>query len=114
MGHYKSQNIEMGCYGVGVSRSISLIIDNNYDAKGILWPVKITPFIVSIVISHNLYIYNITNYIYDKLQKRKVTVLYDTRNISMSNKLKDHDLIGIPIVVICGSNFINKGIIEIK
>lgn len=105
---------KMGTYGIGISRVIAAIIETNNDEHGIVWPDIIAPFTVSII---NLDIKNpdttkISEEIYKNLSN--IDVLYDDTNASPGQKLKIHDLIGIPWQVIISSNKISKNLIELK
>ena len=107
---------KMGCYGLGISRIISAIIETNNDEQGIVWPDIIAPFTVSII---NLDIKNsnttkISEEIYKKLSIQNIDILYDDTNVSPGQKFKIHDLIGIPWQVIISSRKISKNLIELK
>ena len=105
---------KMGCYGLGISRIISAIIETNNDKQGIVWPDIIAPFTVSII---NLDIKNTTKIseeIYKKLSIQNIDTLYDDTNVSPGQKFKIHDLIGIPWQVIISSRKISKNLIELK
>jgi prolyl-tRNA synthetase len=110
-----SSLMRMGCYGIGISRTISAIIEQNNDENGILWPISISPFNVSIMpIKPIDKIKKICNKIYQNLKLLNIDVIYDNRSISYAKKLKDNDLIGIPIQIIIGKNYIKKNKIQIK
>lgn len=94
----------MGCYGLGVSRTMASAIEANHDAQGIVWPITIAPFTVSIVIANMKDEAQITagEKLYQELKARKVDVLFDEREERAGVKFKDMELIGIPIMVVVG------------
>lgn len=106
----------MGCYGIGVSRLIAAAIEQNYDDKGIMWPISIAPYEVSIVVLN----YDkeeqreIADSIYDGLHDKGVEVILDDRIESAGKKFADADLIGYPIQVVIGSRTKKTGNVEVK
>jgi prolyl-tRNA synthetase len=106
----------MGCYGIGVSRTVAAIIECNNDANGIIWPISIAPF--SVLITPINYadakIKEAADHMYDELNNAGIEVLLDDRNETAGIKFKDGDLIGIPIKVVLGKKFAETGKIEIK
>lgn len=94
----------MGCYGIGVTRTMSSIIEQNHDEHGIIWPLNVAPYHV-VVVPIN---YNDENmrkgaeYIYETLKKAKVEVVLDDRDAKPGFKFKDWELIGIPFVITVG------------
>ena len=100
-------NIEMGCYGIGVSRIIAAAIEQNHDDKGIVWPATIAPFKIVIIEidghkNESVRIYS--SELYEKLSAKGVEVILDDRNSKLGNKLNDWELIGIPNIVIVGKS----------
>jgi prolyl-tRNA synthetase len=88
------QEIVMGCYGIGLGRVLGTIVEINNDENGIIWPTDVAPFNVHLVsIDAN----EKADAIYSTLQKKGVEVLYDDRKESAGSRLKDADLIGIPV-----------------
>lgn len=104
--------IEMGCYGIGVSRMLAVIIEQHHDERGIIWPRSVAPFETAIVTipGDKPEVQRVAEEIYQKLGSS--TVLYDDRNESPGVKFADADLIGIPDRLIVGSKGLEKGIIE--
>ncbi len=101
----KSQLIEMGCYGIGVTRSMQAAIEQNHDKNGIIWPVEIAPYHVHICLldlNHPKLIEK-TEHIYRELQSMGFDVLLDDREERPGIKFKDADLIGIPLRINLGS-----------
>ena len=94
----------MGCYGLGVSRTMASAIEAHHDAQGIVWPITIAPFAVSIVIANMKDEAQVTAgaKLYEELRSRNVDVLFDEREERAGVKFKDMELIGIPIMVVVG------------
>jgi len=106
----------MGCYGIGVSRTVAAAIEQNHDKDGIIFPLPIAPFQVILL---NLSpkdeaITTASNELYESLQKAGIEVLLDDRDERPGSKFKDADLIGIPYRVMVGKNFSEKGLVEIR
>ena len=100
-------NIEMGCYGIGVSRIIAAAIEQNHDDKGIVWPVTIAPFkivIIEIDGHKNKSVGLYSAELYEGLSANGVEVILDDRNSKLGNKLNDWELIGVPNIVIVGKS----------
>lgn len=112
----KLNPIIMGCYGIGVSRILAAVIEQLYDDKGILWPTGIAPFMVNLIAINmeDPSIASGAEKIYDILKKEGIEVIFDDRNVRAGVKFKDSDLIGIPIKVILGKNFIENEELEIE
>ena len=100
-------NIEMGCYGIGVSRIIAAAIEQNHDDKGIVWPATIAPFkivIIEIDGHKNESVRLYSSELYEGLSSKGVEVILDDRNSKLGNKLNDWELIGIPNIAIVGKS----------
>jgi prolyl-tRNA synthetase len=96
----------MGCYGIGVSRLLSAIIEEYSDIHGIIWPLNLAPFKVSLVLlKYNKTIKIICDMLYAKMLSIGMSVIYDDRDSGATEKLKDNYLIGVPLLVVIGSNF---------
>jgi prolyl-tRNA synthetase len=108
--------IIMGCYGIGVSRLISAIIEQNRDANGIIWPPEISPYKVVIlpldVTEKKMML--LAKGIYKELKDNAIEVLLDDRDERAGVKFKDADLIGIPLSITIGQKTKAQGKIEIK
>ncbi len=106
----------MGCYGMGVTRILSAVIEQMHDDKGIIWPPSIAPYIVNLVItsSKSGKLVNAGEEIYKDLLDNGIEVLYDEREISAGIKFKDSDLLGLPIRMILGKKFLEKELIEVQ
>jgi prolyl-tRNA synthetase len=113
----RSVNLCMGCYGIGVSRLVAAAIEQNHDEKGIIWPEAITPFeinIVAIGYTKEPKIAAAANNLYEKLSSMGYEVILDDRKDGYGTKMKDAELIGIPVNVIVGNKFIDTGEVELK
>ena len=100
-------NIEMGCYGIGVSRIIAAAIEQNHDDKGIVWPATIAPFkivIIEIDGHKNESVRLYSSELYEELSAKGVEVILDDRNSKLGNKLNDWELIGVPNMAIVGKS----------
>jgi len=115
------QSIIMGCYGMGVSRLMGIIVEASNDNKGIIWPKSVAPFtchlipILSGKKEQDDEILKQSNKIYNDLQNQRITVLYDDRvKKSAGEKFADADLIGIPLRIVVSQKTIEKNCIEVK
>ena len=100
-------HIEMGCYGIGVSRIIAAAIEQNHDQNGIIWPISIAPFkfvIIEIDGYKNENVRQLSNRIYEDLLKKNIEIIFDDRDTKLGNKLNDWELIGIPNILIVGKS----------
>ena len=105
----------MGCYGIGVSRTMAAAIEKYHDEHGIIWPIAIAPYHVDIVPVNcdDEEQMNIASDLYDKLQKLNIEVILDDRKDRAGVKFKDADLIGFPIRITVGKT-ISEGLVEFK
>lgn len=111
----KSQPMIMGCYGIGVSRTVAAIVEQHNDENGIIWPVSVTPFEVHLI-PINMKTESqkeLADQIYNKLNKESVSVLYDDRNERPGVKFADSDLFGFPIRITVGKKA-EEGTVELK
>ncbi|MBT7583635.1 MAG: proline--tRNA ligase, partial [Kordiimonadaceae bacterium] len=112
----KDVPVEMGSYGIGVSRLVGALIEANHDDNGIIWPEAVAPFKVGLI---NLRAKdeNCTaacDGLYEKLEAAGVEVLDDDRDAGAGAKFADMDLIGLPWQVIVGPKGLEKGLLELK
>jgi prolyl-tRNA synthetase len=113
----KSISLQMGCYGIGVSRMVAASIEQNNDDKGIVWPAAIAPFDVNIIpigYEKNKEIEDASNKLYQELLNQGYDVLLDDRKAGFGSKIKDSELVGIPINIILGNKFLDDGSIELR
>ncbi|MDK3677730.1 proline--tRNA ligase [Staphylococcus pseudintermedius] len=110
----REQNLTMGCYGIGVSRTLSAIIEQHHDDNGIIWPKSVTPFDVHLISVNPKKDEQraCADRLYDQLLGT-YDVLFDDRNERAGVKFNDADLIGIPVRVVVGKNA-SEGIVEVK
>ena len=106
----------MGCYGIGINRIISSVIETSHDKDGIIWPTAIAPYTIVIVALNvdSKKVKEVSEDAYERLAKSGYDVLLDDRNESAGVKFKDVDLVGIPLKIIVGERNIKKGVVEIK
>ena len=112
----KASTLYMGCYGIGVSRLVAAAIEQNFDEKGIIWPHSIAPFDINIVsIGHNKdkEITSASIKLYEELTKMNYSVLLDDRKDGYGTKIKDSELIGIPLNIIIGKNYLENKEVEL-
>jgi len=111
----KSQTMLMGCYGIGVGRTLASIIEQNHDEKGIVWPMAIAPYkviIIPINISNEIQS-KVANDIYEALIAENIEVIFDDRKERPGVKFNDAELIGIPIRITVGKKA-SESIVEYK
>jgi prolyl-tRNA synthetase len=110
------KEIVMGCYGIGLGRTVAAAIEQYYDQNGIIFPMPIAPFQV-LVLPVNIkmdFLKETAEQLYQTLSENGVEVLYDDREESPGVKFKDADLIGIPLRITLGEKNLKKGLVEIK
>ncbi|MBO0387341.1 proline--tRNA ligase [Staphylococcus simulans] len=110
----KAQPLIMGCYGIGVSRTLSAIVEQNNDDNGIIWPKSVTPFEVHLITINPKKDdqRELGDELYQALQA-SFEVLYDDRKERAGVKFNDADLIGLPVRVVVGKRAA-EGIVEVK
>jgi prolyl-tRNA synthetase len=112
----KERPVWMGCYGIGVGRTLAAAIEQNHDSDGIIFPFPIAPFtvILTALNPQDAKIQTIAEGLYTALQQKGVEVLLDDRDERPGKKFKDADLIGIPLRVTVGPRQLKEGKIEVK
>lgn len=112
----KEQVIHMGCYGVGVSRTMAAAIEQNHDDNGMIWPKTIAPYHVVVVpiSAKDEAQMAIAEQLYGDLQKRGIEVMLDDRNERPGVKFKDADLIGYPVRITVGKKAVEEQVVEYK
>jgi prolyl-tRNA synthetase len=112
----KLKPIIMGCYGIGVSRLMAAIIEQNSDKEGIIWPDEISPYKVVILPLDvtDKKIKNLAGEIYKELKEDGIEALLDDRDERAGVKFKDADLIGVSLQVVIGRESLKKNTIELK
>ena len=113
----RAVDLFMGCYGIGVSRLVAAAIEQNNDGKGILWPESIAPYEVNIVAigyTKEPKIADAVNNLSEQLQSMGYEVIVDDRKDGYGTKMKDAELIGIPVNIIIGNKFVESGEVELR
>ena len=107
--------MEMGCYGIGISRTMAAAIEQNNDENGIIWPTAIAPFIVDVIATNmkDEAQVKLAEELLEALESNGIETIYDDRNERAGFKFKDADLIGFPFKVVCGKKS-SEGIVELK
>ena len=112
----KTQPLQMGCYGIGVGRTMAAAIEQNHDEHGVIWPRAIAPYEVVVVAvnakAEEQLVY--AEEIYEELRAAGVDVLLDDRRERAGVKFNDCDLIGYPVRIAIGPKTIENGTIEVK
>lgn len=112
----KSRPMFMGCYGIGVTRTVAASIEQNHDENGIIWPVAIAPYEVVIVPANNKSedVMKAAEGLYNALESSQDESVFDDRAERAGIKFKDADLIGYPLRVTIGKKWQESGCVEIK
>ena len=113
----KQQPAIMGCYGIGVTRTMQAVIEQSHDGNGIIWPVSVAPYTVCITplnVAPESAVMQRAEKIYADLAARGVDVILDDRDDRPGVKFKDSELVGFPIRVGVGEKSLAKGEVEIK
>ncbi len=112
----KSQTMIMGCYGIGVGRTMASVIEQSHDDWGPIWPISIAPYHVHLC-ALNIKkddVRKVSDEIYNELKSQGIEVLYDDRGEKAGFMFKDADLIGIPYRVIISPKTIENNEVEFK
>ena len=105
----------MGCYGIGVDRTVATIVEQNNDDYGIVWPLEVAPFLAIITtIGRDEKVFKASYELYEKMKSANIEVLWDDRDENAGVKFNDADLIGIPYRIVVSKKLISKGQWEIK
>lgn len=100
----KEQNFVMGSYGIGITRSVTAVIEQNYDEKGIVWPTSVAPYhaIITVININDETQMNLANKLYEDLWSKGIETMLDDRKERPGVKFNDRDLIGIPYRITVG------------
>jgi prolyl-tRNA synthetase len=111
----KAQVVTMGSYGIGVSRAVAAIIEQNHDEQGIVWPANVSPIDVHLVAAGKEdSIFTEADKIAQTLESQNISVMFDDRkNVSPGVKFNDAELLGAPWIVVIGKKLV-EGLIEVK
>ncbi|MBL1378582.1 proline--tRNA ligase [Zobellella iuensis] len=113
----KAVVLEMGCYGIGVSRIVAAAIEQNHDERGIIWPDAIAPFQVAIIPmnmhkSHR--VQDVAEKLYAELSAAGIEVLFDDRKERPGVMFADMELLGVPHSIVIGERGLDNGVVEYK
>jgi prolyl-tRNA synthetase len=117
--HGAEHPMQMGCYGIGVSRILSAIVEEHHDDGGISWPASVAPYQVHIVVLPGrgdtaAAVVEAADALYAGLRTRGVDVLLDDRDASPGVKFADADLLGMPVQITVGAKGVGRGVVERK
>ena len=113
----KEEFVYMGSYGMSPTRLMGAIVELNSDDNGIIWPENIAPFSVHLIMlsSKDKKVKEVSDKVYSDLQKRGINVLYDDReSVTLGEKMKDSDLIGIPTRILITQKTLEQNSAEVK
>ncbi|MGO9136774.1 MAG: proline--tRNA ligase [Syntrophales bacterium] len=112
----KERYMIMGCYGIGVGRTVAAAIEQNHDENGIVWPMPLAPYqvIITPVNVNDEKIMKMSVQLYEALQEKGIEVILDDRDERAGVKFKDADLIGVPLRVTVGQQLLTAGVLEVK
>lgn len=109
------QKYYMGCYGIGIGRTLAAIVEAHHDDRGIIWPEAIAPFKVYLArLGDKEEVVNSADTLYNHLTELGVSVLYDDRDARPGEKFADADLLGIPYRIVVSEKTISSGQLECK
>ena len=114
--HGQEQPMVMGCYGIGVTRTLQAVIEQRHDDDGILWPVAVAPYSVCVLVLRpaDAQSAQVTHDLVEALQCSGLDVLVDDRDERPGVKFKDADLVGFPVRVVIGERSLSAGNVEVK
>ena len=106
----------MGCYGVGVSRTLQAVIEQSHDKDGIIWPASVAPYqvVIECLDPDNAEVAKVSDGLEAELEAAGIDVLVDDRAERPGVKFKDADLIGFPVRVVVGAKGLANGGVEVK
>ena len=106
----------MGCYGIGIGRTVAAGIEQNHDENGIVWPMPLAPYHVMItpVNINEITVKETAEYLYNAMMTEGIEVIFDDRDERAGVKFKDADLIGIPLRITVGHKNLQDGNVELK
>jgi prolyl-tRNA synthetase len=112
----QEQTMIMGCYGIGIGRTVAACIEQNHDEQGIVWPLPLAPYpvIITPVNVNNEALAKAAEGMYHELESRGIAVLLDDRDERAGVKFMDADLIGLPLRVTIGPKRLAEGQVEIR
>jgi prolyl-tRNA synthetase len=117
--HGETHPMVMGCYGIGVSRIVAAVAEENHDENGLAWPAALAPYDVHLIVVPGrgegaAGVIAEAERVYSELQDRGVEVLFDDRDASPGVKFADADLVGVPVQLVVGAKGVGRGVVERK
>ncbi len=111
----RAQPFEMGCYGIGVTRTVQAAIEQSHDADGIIWPLSLAPFKVHLCVldPKDAAVMTLAENLYKELHAMNIEVLMDDREERPGVKFKDADLLGMPVRVVIGKRGLENSEVEV-
>lgn len=112
----KETPFQMGCYGIGVSRTLAAVVEQHHDEHGIIWPVSVAPYEVEVVplsVGDEV-VWPVADELASKLVAAGLEVVVDDRKERPGVKFNDADLMGFPYQVVCGKRGVKAGVVEVK
>jgi len=112
----KDTPLVMGCYGIGIGRTVAAAIEQNHDENGIVFPMAIAPFqvIITLLNAKDEHVVTVGNELYNTLLESGVEAVLDDRDERPGSKFKDAELIGVPIRVTVGGRSLKDGVFEVQ
>jgi len=112
----KDRILHMGCYGIGIGRTLAAAIEQNHDEQGIIFPMPIAPFqvLLACLSPKDARVMETSERLYGELEALGVEVLFDDRDERPGSKFKDADLCGIPLRITVGAKGLERGVLELK
>lgn len=111
----KLTTVIMGCYGIGNTRLLGTIVEACHDTNGIIWPKSVAPYLIYLIsLGNDEKVKKTAEKLYEDFVQTSLEVLYDDRDESAGKKLKDADLIGIPLRIVVSSRTLEKDSVEWK
>ncbi|MFQ3212407.1 MAG: prolyl-tRNA synthetase, partial [Oceanospirillaceae bacterium] len=113
----KAQFMEMGCYGIGITRIVAACIEQNFDDKGIMWPLALAPFEVALIplnYEKSEAVRTATDKLYNELKVLGIDVIMDDRAMRPGVKFADAELIGLPHRIVIGDRGLDSGTLEYR
>jgi prolyl-tRNA synthetase len=107
--------LAMGCYGLGIGRTVAAAVEQNHDGDGIIWPVPLAPYTCAVLsLQRDKEVLEAAEKLYEELKAAGVEVFWDDRDERPGVKFKDADLVGFPVRVVIGSKALAKGVVEVS
>jgi prolyl-tRNA synthetase len=104
----------MGCYGIGVERMLSAVLEANHDENGIIWPAEVAPYDVHVVVLQGEGVPEALAELESALAAQRLTALIDDRDDSPGIKFKDADLLGMPVRITVSPRALKNGGLEVR